>query len=67
MLQAEERASAKKKADTARSFYFLVYRCYKFTTGHYLVIITYFHEVIRFWLNRILWYSWENPATDFIL
>ena len=30
MLQAEERAvSAKKKADTARSFYFLVYRCYK--------------------------------------
>ena len=70
MLQAEDRASAKKKAvcpGACEIVLLFSLPLLQVTTGHYLVIITYFHEVIRFWLNRILCYSWENPVTDFIL
>ena len=64
MLQAEERASAKKKqfvqgpASQApppplKKRYGEIVLLFSLpllqvTTGHYLVIITYFHEVIRF-------------------
>ena len=61
MLQAEERASAKKKAvcpgacsppPPKKRYYDMVLLfslpLLQVTTGHYLVIITHFHEVIRF-------------------
>ena len=62
MLQAEERASAKKsslfrgllpKPPPPKKRYGEIVLLFSLpllqvTTGHYLVIITYFHEVIRF-------------------
>ena len=63
MLQAEERASAKKSSlprgllpptpNHQKRRYCEIVLLFSLpllqvTTGHYLVIITYFHEVIRF-------------------
>ena len=48
MLQAEERASAKKKSRYCEIVLLFSLPLLQVTTGHYLVIITYFHEVIRF-------------------